>query len=75
LELPWWLSSKESACDAGATGNVGSSLLGLLAKIKCRKRRFNPWVGKIPWRMALQSSPVFLPEEFHGQRRLADYSP
>ena len=22
--LPWWLSSKESACNAGATGNTSS---------------------------------------------------
>ena len=24
LGLPWWLSSKESTCDAGATGDAGS---------------------------------------------------
>ena len=36
---------------------------------------FNPWVGKIPWRRAWQPTPVFLPEEFHGQRSLANYSP
>ena len=24
---------------------------------------FNPWVGKIPWRMAGQPTPVFLPGE------------
>ena len=23
MELPWWLSSEESPCNAGATGNVG----------------------------------------------------
>ena len=34
-----------------------------------------PWVGKIPWRTAWQSSPVFLPGESHGQRSLAAYSP
>ena len=34
----------------------------------------DPWVGKIPWRRAWQSSPVFLPEESHGQRSLAGYS-
>ena len=33
------------------------------------------WVGKIPWRRALQPTPVFLPGEFHGQRSLAGYSP
>ena len=27
------------------------------------------------WRMEWQSTPVFLPGEFHGQRSLAGYSP
>ena len=34
-----------------------------------------PWVGKIPWRREWQSTPVFLPREFCGQRSLAGYSP
>ena len=34
----------------------------------------SPWVGKIPWRRAWQPTLVFLPEESHGQRRLAGYS-
>ena len=40
-----------------------------------RKRRFDPWVGKIPWRRKWQSTPVFFPGKLHGQRNLADYSP
>ena len=36
---------------------------------------FDPWVRKIPWRRAWQPTPVFLPEESHGQRSLAGYSP
>ena len=36
---------------------------------------FNPWVGRIPWRRKWQSTPIFLPEKFHGQRSLAGYSP
>ena len=28
---------------------------------------FDPWAGKIPWRRAWQSSPIFLPGESHGQ--------
>ena len=36
---------------------------------------FDPWVGKIPWRRALQPTPVFLPGESHGQRSLAGHSP
>ena len=41
-----------------------------------RKRHgFDSWVRKIPWRRAWQYSPVFLPGEFHGWRRLVSYSP
>ena len=42
---------------------------------QCRRLRFNPWVGKIPWRRAWQPTPVFLPGESHGQRTLVGYSP
>ena len=38
---------------------------------QCRRHRFDPWVGKIPWRREWQPTPVFLPKEFHGQRSLA----
>ena len=38
------------------------------------RHRFDPWVGNIPWRRKWQPTPVFLPGEFHGQRRLAGYS-
>ena len=59
LGFPGGASGKEPAC-------------------QCRRHkrcRFNPWVGKIPWRRARQLTPVFLPGESHGQRSLADYSP
>ena len=36
-----------------------------------RRPRFDPWVGKIPWRREWQPTPVFFAEEFHGQRSLA----
>ena len=42
---------------------------------RCQKSRSNSWVSKIPWSMKWQLTPVFLPEEFHGQRRLASFSP
>ena len=38
------------------------------------RRRFDPWVGKIPWRRVWQTTPVFLPGELHGQRRMAGCS-
>ena len=33
-----------------------------------RRRRFDPWVGKTPWRRKWQPTPVFLPGKSHGQR-------
>ena len=48
-------------------------------RIKClpamQETRFDPWVGKIPWRREWQPSPVLLPGESHGQKSLAGYSP
>ena len=58
-KLSRWRSDKESTC-------------------QCRRRRshrFNPWVGKIPWRRAWQFTPAFLPGGFQGQRSLAGYNP
>ena len=58
LGLPRWLSGKESACQCR----------------RHRRRRFDPWVRKIP-RRDWQPTPVFLPGKSHGQRSLAGYSP
>ena len=55
VALPWWLSSKESACQG-------------------RRRRFDPWVRKIPWRRKWLPTLVFLPGKSYGQRSLAGYS-
>ena len=41
----------------------------------CRRCGFDPWIKKIPWRREQQSTPGFLPGEFHGQRSLVGYSP
>ena len=42
---------------------------------RCKRRGFDPWVGKIPWRRAWHPTPVSLPGESHGQRSLAGHSP
>ena len=50
---------------------------GIEPTSQCRRHkrhRFSPRVGKIPWRMAWQSSPVFLPGEFYEQWSLVGYS-
>jgi len=39
----------------------------------CKRSRFGPWVGKIPWRSKQQPTPVFLPGKFHGHRSLAGH--
>ena len=36
--------------------------------------RFDPWIGKIPWRRKWQPTPVLLPGESHGWRSLVGYS-
>ena len=45
---------------------------------KCRRYRFDPWAGKIPWRRKWQSTytlAILLPGESHRQRSLRGYSP
>ena len=43
-----------------------ASMVAQVVKIclQCRRPRFNPWIGKSPWRRELQPTPVFLPGEF-----------
>jgi len=59
---------------------VGSSQVVLVVKNSPASGRdlrdgFDLWVEKIPWRRTWQPTPVFLPGESLGQRRLAGYSP
>ena len=42
---------------------------------QCRRRGFNPWVGKLPWRRKWQPTPGFLLGKSQGQRSLAGCSP
>ena len=57
--LPRWNSHKESACQCR----------------RCRRHRFDPWVGKRLWSRKWQPTPDFLPGKSHGQRSLGGYSP
>ena len=59
IRLSRWPSGKESACQCS----------------RCRRHRFNPCMGTIPWRRKWQSTPVFLPGESYGQRSLVGCSP
>ena len=40
-----------------------------------QEAKFNPRIGKIPWRRKWQPAPVFLPKESCGQRNLVSYCP
>ena len=51
-EPPRWLSGKKSVCQCQ----------------RCRRHRFNPWLGKIPWRRKWQPTAVFLLGGSYGQR-------
>ena len=42
---------------------------------RCQRCRFDPWVGKIPWRRKWQPTPVFLLRKCHGRRSLMGCSP
>ena len=52
-----------------------ASLAALLPRwwrihLQCKRLRFDPWVGKIPWRREWLPIPVFLPGESQGQGSL-----
>ena len=55
---------------------LGASQLVLVVKDpsanagRYKGHRFHPWVGKMSWRRARQPTPLFLPGESHGQRRV-----
>ena len=72
---PWFSVVNRAVCAFLTVFSGGAS--GKEPTCQCRRQRyrFNPRVGKIPWRRAWQPTPVFLPGESHGQRNLAGYSP
>ena len=54
----------------------GSMVKSTLANAGDAKRReFQPWVGKIPWRRKWQPTPVFWLGKSHGERSQVGYSP
>ena len=65
------ITSRKSFCFPGGARGKESTC-------QCRRGkrcRFDPCVGKIPWRRNWQPTAVFLPGKFHGQKSLAGYSP
>ena len=60
--------------DMGFPGGAGSEEPTCQCR-RCMWRRFDPWVGNIPWRRAWQPTPVFLPGESQdrGAWQATDY--
>ena len=57
--------------------DVGSSQVALVVRHQCwrgKRRGFDAWVGKIPWRGKWQPTPVLLPGKFHRQSSLVGYN-
>ena len=69
------LSSPPSPAFNLSQHQVFSSESVLCIRWQCRRPGFNPPVRKIPCRRERQTTPVFLPGEFHGQRSPVGYSP
>jgi len=42
---------------------------------RCKRCRFDPWFGKIPWSRKWQPTSEFLHGKFHRQKSLVGYSP
>ena len=57
------------------TARLPWGLSGKESSCRCRRPRFNPSIGQIPWRRKWQPTPVFWPEESHGHRSLVGSSP
>ena len=76
--LAWWSPSPLQVLASRAAGvqDLGLPwwLRWLRICLQCKRPGFNPWVGKIPWRMEWQPTPVFKPGKSHGQRSLSGYS-
>ena len=67
LESNWLVGRK-------ASYRLPRWLSGKESTLQCRRHRFDPWAGKMPWRRKWQPTPVFLPGKSHGQRRPMAYS-
>ena len=79
---PWghkrWDMTEQLRSCANTENSDLPGLSGLKTKksvCQCRRHRFYPWIGKIPWRREWQPTPVFLPGKPHGQSSQAGYSP
>ena len=72
VDVPTSQAMPKTAIKSPRALSLGGS--GRKISLQCRRPRFDPWIGKIPGWKKWQPIPLFLPEEFHGQRSLVGYS-
>ena len=73
-QTPFRVRKDPAKEDLGFLG--GTSDKGPVCQSRRHQRpRFDPWVGKVPWKSAWQPTPVFLLAGSHGQRSLVGSSP
>ena len=69
ISIHFWSIGKYWYVNVKQGGFLGGSVVkNHLQYRRLRRPRFNPWVGKIPWRRAWQPTPVFLSGQSHEQR-------
>ena len=65
--IPEWGRSSGEGIGSPLQYSWASLVAQLINRVQCRIPGFNPWAGKIPWRMERLPTSVFWPGEFHGQ--------
>ena len=78
VDLIRLLDEVDTKCEISSTNrNQGfpGGISGKESACQCRRcKRFDPWVGKMPWRRKWKPIPVFSPGKSHGQRSLWGYN-
>ena len=67
----WFTLNVADSMGLDACINMWASLVAQWKEFtcQCKRRRFNPWVRRIPWRRKWQPTPVFLPGKSMGLQK------
>ena len=72
--LSYFLFLSHTCDHLSFNGGLPCWLRGKESACQCRRRGFDSWVRRIPWRRKWQSTIVVLPGKSHGQRSMVSYS-
>ena len=66
------VDTKREISSTNRSQGFPGGISGKESACQCRRfKKFDPWVGKMPWRRQWQPIPVFLSGKSHGQRSLS----